>query len=101
MGHLKELPAGTIWPHLLTAIEHDVIQELRQHAATRADAVRRAAETPETAAMLQDKFAEGIAKALHIVGLDSRVQAEADRMVREIDPNFDAHRQARWTAERS
>jgi hypothetical protein len=45
-----------------------------------------------------DKYAEGVAKALYIAGLDSAVRAEADRLVREIDPEFDEHRRTRWAA---
>jgi hypothetical protein len=98
MNHLKDLPAGTIWPHLLDAIEHDVIQDIRMYAQDRATDVARGAETPELAALLVDKYCEGMTKALHIAGLESAVRAEGDRLVREIDPDFDAHRKSRWAA---
>jgi len=98
MKHLKDLPEGTIWPHLLEAIERDVVAEARSYAASRANDVARGAETPELAALLLDKFGEGLAKALHIAGIESTVQREVDKLVREIDPDFEAHRKARWAA---
>lgn len=39
-----------------------------------------------------------MARALDIVGIDSRAQAVTDKLVREIDPDFVMHRQARWAA---
>ncbi|WP_298434849.1 hypothetical protein [Ottowia sp.] len=98
MQHLKELPDGAIWPHLRTAIERDILAEVRNYAESRMRDVARGAESPELAALMVDKFCEGMAKALHIAGLDSAVQREGDRLVREIDPDFDAHRKARWAA---
>lgn len=98
MQHLKDLPEGTIWPHLLAAIERDVLSEIRSFAESRKRDVARGAETPELAALLVYKHCEGMAKALHIAGLDSAVQQEGDRLVRDIDPAFDEHRKARWAA---
>ena len=83
MEHLKDLPAGTIWPHLLDAIERDVIADLRQYAQARANNVARGAETPELAASFVDKYCDGLAKALHISGLDSTARVEGDRLDRE------------------
>jgi hypothetical protein len=96
--HLKELPDGVVWPHLLEAIERDVLADLRGYAASRASDVARGAETPELAALLVDKYCEGMARALYIAGIDSQVRAVADRLVREIDPDFEIHKQARWSA---
>lgn len=98
MSHLKDLPPGTIWPQLLEAIERDVIQDIRLYAQGRARDVARGAETPELAALLVDTYCRGMATALHIAGLDSTVRAEGDRLVREIDPEFEAHREARRAA---
>lgn len=98
MNHLKELPEGTTWPHLLEAIERDVIKDLRSYASSRQGDVSRGAETPELAALIVDKYCEGLVKALFIAGFDSRVRAEGDRLVREIDPEFDMHKKARWAA---
>lgn len=98
MQHLKDMPPGAIWPHLLEAIERDVMADIRQYAQSRANDVARGAETPELAALLVDKYCEGMAKALYIAGFDSAVRAEGDRLAREIDPEFDAHREARWAA---
>lgn len=98
MDILKELPPGTIWPHLLEAICQQTISEIEGYAASRRNDVARGAETPELAALLVDKYGAGLAKALQIVGVDSGVQAITDRLVRSIDPNFDEHRTARWAA---
>jgi hypothetical protein len=98
MDVLKDLPPGTIWPHLLDAIEHQVLADLRSYAQSRKNDVARGAETPDLAALIVDKYCEGLAKALRIAGIDSTVRREGDRLCREIDPDFDAHRNARWAA---
>lgn len=97
MNHLKNLPPGTIWPHLLEAIERDVIAEIQSYAKSRKNNVNRGAETPELAAVFIDKYAAGLSKALQIAGIDSRIRAVADKLVHEIDPEFDQHMQARWS----
>jgi hypothetical protein len=98
MTHLKDLPQGTIWPHLLESIERDVLEDIRSYASSRQNDVARGAESSELAALLVDKYCDGVAKALLIVGIDSQVRSEGDRLVRQIDPEFDAHRKARWAA---
>jgi len=98
MNHLKDMPEGTIWPHLLEAIERDIISDINLYAQGRISDVARGAESSELAALLVDKYCEGVSKALRIVGLDSRARSEGDRLVREIDPDFDAHRKARFDA---
>ena len=98
MKHLKDLPQGTIWPHLVEAIARDVMEDIRSYANSRKNDVARGAEAPELAALLVDKYCDGLARALFIVGIDSQVRSEGDRLVREIDPEFDAHRKARWAA---
>lgn len=94
MHHLKDLPAETLWPYLLEAIELDI----REYVLLRTANVARGAETAELAALLVDKYCGGMAKVLCIAGLDSEVCAEGDRRVREIDPDFDEHRRAQWAA---
>jgi len=98
MQHLNELPDGTIWPHLLTAIERDVLTDLHGYVESRLHDVARGAETAELAAVLVDKYCDGLAKALRIAGLESSVRAEGDRLVRVIDPDFENHRKSRWAA---
>lgn len=98
MQVLKDLPAGTIWPHLLEAIERQVLDDLRSYAESRRHDVDRGAETPDLAALLIDKYCEGLAKALWIAGIDSDVRQEGNRLCREIDPAFDEHRETRWAA---
>jgi len=96
MNHLKDLPPGTIWPYLLEAIERDIIADIQSYAESRRNDVNRGAETPELAAVMIDKYAEGVSKALQIAGIDSRVRAEADKLVHEIDSEFNEHRLTRW-----
>lgn len=98
MNHLKELSPGTIRPDLLEAIERDVIEDIRLYARSRATNVMWGAETPELAAVLIDKYCQGMASALYIVGLDSVVRVVGDRLVREMDPQFEAHLLARQAA---
>lgn len=97
MQHLKELPPSTLWPHLLEAIERDVLLEIQSYADTRMKSVERGAETRELAAVFVDKYARGMARALHIAGLDTGLTQKANALVRDIDPAFDQHRDTRWT----
>lgn len=98
MQILKDLPDGTIWPHLLDAIERAVVSEIRQYADGRRANIARGAETHELAALLIDKYGAGMAQALAIAGIESTVRAETDRLVRELDPEFERHQAARWAA---
>jgi hypothetical protein len=52
MSHLKKLPPGTVWPHLLEAIERDVVQDIRMYAQGHVKDVMRGGETPELATLL-------------------------------------------------
>jgi N-acetylglucosamine kinase-like BadF-type ATPase len=97
-GHLKELPENTIWPHLMDAIRHEIEMDIRDYARSRQANVARKAETAALAATLVEKYAEGLAKALFIVGIDTNVTQMADALVREIDPDFEANKKARWNA---
>ncbi len=98
MTNLKDLPPGTIWPHLLEAIEAEAHTYAMDYALSRDNAVKRGRETPELAALLVEKFVQGMVTAFNIAGLDSRVMHDIDQVVRVIDPNFDANRAARWAA---
>ena len=83
---------------MLEAIEREILTNLQQYAEGRRNDVARGAETHELAALLVDKYCEGLSNALYIVGLNSAVRSEGDRLVKDIDPDFDTHRQARWAA---
>ena len=98
MNILKELPAGTIWSHLLEAIERQVVTSIRVYARARQHEVSRGAESPALAALLVEKYGGGMAGALSIAGIDSTVQAETDSLVHQIDPDFDVHKKAREEA---
>ena len=98
MGVLKDLPPGTIWPQLLEAIERQVIGEIQGYAESRRNDVARGAETAELAALMVEKYGQGMARALHIAGLDSQLHRELDRLVRDIDPAYEQNKKARWAA---
>ena len=95
--NIKDLPEPLpVW--LQENIEAQMLAEVRSYADGRKSDVLRGAETPELAATLLDKFGWGMSKAAQIIGFDSKVMSEVDRLVREIDPEFDAHRSDRWNA---
>lgn len=96
--HLKDLPGNAIWPHLIDAIRREVETDIRDYARSRQADVARNAETAALAATLVEKYAEGLAKALFIVGIDTNITQIADALVREIDPDFEANKKARWNA---
>lgn len=98
MVTLKDMPAGTIWPHVLDAIALNAMDEIQRYAASRVNNVARGAETPELAALMVEKYGEGMVRALNIAGIDSQLQSAIDRLVRSLDPDFEAHRHARWAA---
>lgn len=98
MQYLKDLPPGTIYPHLLDGIKDAAEREIRAYANFREGDVIRNAETPALAAVLVEKFAEGMTKAFHIAGIDTDVAQVADVLVRNIDPDFEKHKIARWAA---
>jgi hypothetical protein len=99
MDHLKELSPGTIWPHLLEAIERDVIEDIRMYAQGRAKDVTRGAETPELAALAVRQVLRGYGIGPAHRGLGFR-RAGGGRSVgaREIDPQFEAHLEVRRAA---
>ncbi|WP_321967207.1 hypothetical protein [Burkholderia cepacia] len=99
MNILKDLPDGAIWPHLLEAIERAAIEEIRRYAAGRRENVERGAETRCLAALLVEKYGDGIVKAFEIAGFDTALRTEIDHAVREIDPKFEEHRKIRWEAQ--
>ena len=97
MNYLKELPEGTIWPHLIDAIRNEVSAQLHDVAAIRADSVKRGVESPELAATLLDAYVDGLFMSLAIDGIDNTLRADADNLVRSIDPNFTENRRRRWS----
>lgn len=87
--------------NVLPALQERVVDELRNYAASRKQDVLRGAESPELAALLVEKYGEGLVKTLHIAEdlLDvpsSRLRLEVDRLVLEIDPNAEENRKKRW-----
>lgn len=82
---------------------HRWLEQLRREARSAAQGrlsdVQRGAESAALAAALFDKFGAGLCRAAHLLGLDTGLlQREVDALAREIDPDFDAHRKARWAA---
>ena len=95
---LRDLAEGTIPEHIIESIASCVAVEFRQAAASRRSAVVRGAETPQFSATLLDQYGTALAKALALAGIRSNLQQEVDVAVREIDPDFEANRRARWAA---
>jgi len=74
-------------------------REVRSAAEGRTSDVQRGAESPAVAAALFDKFGGGVCTAAHVLGLDiGALQREVDALARQIDPDFEANRKARWAA---
>ncbi|NTB05866.1 hypothetical protein [Agrobacterium tumefaciens] len=79
--------------------DFDVIEEIRRYADARKSDVARGAETPALAALMVEKFGEGMAKMLSAFGVsDGSFMQEVDRLVREIDTEYPKHRQYRFEA---
>jgi hypothetical protein len=77
-----------------------LIEELRRYAGKRLNDVSRGAETPALAALMVEKFGEGLSKAAHFLRVEgtSELDHELDRLVREIDPLYPKHLQCRFEA---
>lgn len=74
--------------------------EIRRYAESRAHDVSRGAETPAFAALMVEKFGEGLVKAGYLLGLQcfAELEHEISRLTREIDPNYPIHLQYRFEA---
>lgn len=76
-----------------------LIEEIQNYADGRKSDVARGAETPALAALLVEKYGEGLATAAHLMGANnSHLMRELDRLVCEIDPQYPKHRQYRFEA---
>jgi len=75
-----------------------LLDELRGEAKNRAHSVARGAETAELAATMLGQIGWGFLRAAQIIGIDVPLQAELNRLVHDIDPDFEAHTIARWSA---
>lgn len=76
-----------------------VIEEIRRYADERKSDVARGVETPALAALMVEKFGEGMGKLLSaIASLDGSFMKEVDKLVHEIDPDYSKHRQSRLDA---
>jgi hypothetical protein len=62
--------------------------------------VARGLQTSALAALMVERFGEGIAKAAHLLGIEgsAELEREIDRLVREIDPQYPTHLQYRFEA---
>lgn len=74
--------------------------EIQRYALHRLNDVARGAETPALAALMIEKFGEGLAKASDLLGLEGSdaIRREIDRLVREVDPQYPTHLQYRFEA---
>jgi hypothetical protein len=77
-----------------------LIEEIQRYAGNRVHNVARGAETPALAALMVEKFGEGLMKAAYLLGGDccNDLKREIDRLVREIDPQYPTHVQYRFEA---
>ncbi|MFC7633152.1 hypothetical protein ACFQVB_37010 [Paraburkholderia humisilvae] len=76
-----------------------LIEEIQTYADGRHSDVARGAETPALAALMVEKYGEGIAKTVRLFGADnSHIEREIDRLFREIDPQYQRDRQYRFEA---
>jgi hypothetical protein len=77
-----------------------LIVEIQRYAAHRLGDVARGLETPALAALMIEKFGEGIAKATQLLGVEGcgELGREIDRLVREVDPHYPTHLQYRFEA---
>jgi hypothetical protein len=77
-----------------------LIEEIQRYARNRTHDVTRGAETPALAALMVEKFGEGLVKAGHVLGVE-RIDAlkdEISRLVRVIDAQYPKHLQCRFEA---
>ena len=74
--------------------------EIRRYAESRTHDVSRGAETPALAALMVEKFGEGLVKAGYLLGLEcsAELEHEISRLIREIDPYYPTHLQYRFEA---
>ena len=77
-----------------------LIEVLQLYAHHRLSDVARGADTPALAALMVEKFGEGIARATRVLGVEGSdvLRREIDRLVREVDPHYPTHLQYRFEA---
>jgi hypothetical protein len=75
-------------------------EAIQRYAGNRLSDVARGAATPALAALMVEKFGEGIVKAAHLLGVEGSgdIEREIDRLVRKIDPQYPTHLQYRFEA---
>lgn len=89
----------TIDPSIAISLQQRLLTELQSYAASRSKYVARGAETPELAALLVEKYGEGMARAARLLEFDDReLSAELQRLTLQIDPQLVANREKRWAA---
>jgi hypothetical protein len=85
------------------AMTNDVlalINEIQRYAGNRQSDVARGAETAAFAALMVEKFGEGLVKAGYLLGVEDSEELKQviNRLVREIDPQYPTHLQYRFEA---
>lgn len=76
-----------------------LLEQVREYGAHRAKAVARGLETPRLAALLVQKYGQGVADAARLI-LGRRASREVmlavDKAVERLDPDWRAHIRLRW-----
>ncbi len=79
-----------------------LVRQIRDYAAARASDVARGAETPYLAALLVQKYGQGVADAAATIFDNARaadpVSLVVDEEVEKLDPDWRKHDQLRWAA---
>ncbi|KQR78563.1 hypothetical protein ASG35_09085 [Burkholderia sp. Leaf177] len=77
-----------------------LIDEIQRYACARVHDVQRGAETPALAALMVEKFGEGLMKAGYLLKVEriDALRQEIDRLVRKIDARYPTHLQYRFEA---
>lgn len=96
MPDLRDLPSSPELDAVTHSIEADCRREIREYIHLRTKQVKQGKESRRFAALLLDKYGQGMSRTLHIAGIPSSVQHDIDRAVRELDPDFEANQSRRW-----
>jgi hypothetical protein len=93
--NLRDLPQP-VPDVFIRAMQARLLDALRGEALNRRVAVHEGRQTPEVAACLLDQFSQGVLTLSDVIGIPIDLRTTLDHLLRELDPDFDAHRMQRW-----